>query len=578
MSVTDSLRTSTSLVAASSNQSAVETWAKVAINKLKTSNLTEKGELQRLNQDLEKYLGDVKKLEALNRDLIAQVDRAKSAALPKLVDKSSFDLELDKVRVKLEDESIECVKHQARIEENESIIQHLNQRIKFFTNEADVQKQKLQSLLLQLNEFQAQREYLLRNAQMAEDDIKREESKIANAEKELEELRRALKNSRSDNKKIEFEIQTLLDELAFRKALFNEEANDLKMRQSGGGVLSAPDLSNFYKNELINAVRQIRQDFHTLSENQIREYKESKEFELAIMREQAEHDKILAEQARSRSEANKDLDVQSSKELRSSLDTSKSEMNQLSAKNNELMVRMHELENRVQELRERNFNELERKQAQIDLLKQQNDSYASELEYFDRVTRTKLESEIQTYRSILNSQLKLMQNSTAANYNYTSSSTNLGPSSRPISAATTTVSSISSSTGSSGTGLASIINEAKQTSGSGGSNAGSGNISSVSASSTIIRGGTSGANGSTSGSSASSTIINSSTNKVNSAPTGATNKSDAITILRQVFDHFDMDRSGKINSSELDKVLNQLNVKLTRDSYEQILREADKDR
>jgi hypothetical protein len=43
-------------------------------------------------------------------------------------------------------------------------------------------------------------------------------------------------------------------------------------------------------------------------------------------------------------------------------------------------------------------------------LKQQNNSYATDLDYWDRVTRTKLETEIQTYRSILNYQTKVLLN------------------------------------------------------------------------------------------------------------------------------------------------------------------------
>lgn len=56
-------------------------------------------------------------------------------------------------------------------------------------------------------------------------------------------------------------------------------------------------------------------------------------------------------------------------------------------------------------------DKLERLQKEIEKLAQENESYANDIEYWDRVTRTKLETEIQTYRSILNCQIKLMQNS-----------------------------------------------------------------------------------------------------------------------------------------------------------------------
>lgn len=47
--------------------------------------------------------------------------------------------------------------------------------------------------------------------------------------------------------------------------------------------------------------------------------------------------------------------------------------------------------------------------------------------------------------------------------------------------------------------------------------------------------------------------------------------------MRQVFNYIDTDKSGKIKSTELDTVLNRLNIKLSDDAYKQICREADKD-
>lgn len=71
----------------------------------------------------------------------------------------------------------------------------------------------------------------------------------------------------------------------------------------------------------------------------------------------------------------------------------------------------------------KNREKLERLQNEIDRLIQENDSYANDIEYWDTVTRTKLESEIQTYRSILNCQIKLMQNSNLAYETYLNKTT-----------------------------------------------------------------------------------------------------------------------------------------------------------
>ncbi len=48
-------------------------------------------------------------------------------------------------------------------------------------------------------------------------------------------------------------------------------------------------------------------------------------------------------------------------------------------------------------------------------------------------------------------------------------------------------------------------------------------------------------------------------------------------VLKRVFDSFDKDLTGRINSSELDNVLKSLNVNLSKNALDQILKEGDRD-
>lgn len=93
-------------------------------------------------------------------------------------------------------------------------------------------------------------------------------------------------------------------------------------------------------------MRQIRQDFHNLNEDQIREYKEHKERELNVVIRQTEDDKILADIARSRLNASADLDIQNSNQLKSGLDSNKDEMYKLQQQNAELIRKLGEFEAR----------------------------------------------------------------------------------------------------------------------------------------------------------------------------------------------------------------------------------------
>ena len=82
----------------------------------------------------------------------------------------------------------------------------------------------------QLSEIQAQKDTLSRGAVLAEESINREQERASKAGNDLETITKSLSVARLQNKKIEFEIQTYLDELAFRKEVHKEEMHDLNNR------------------------------------------------------------------------------------------------------------------------------------------------------------------------------------------------------------------------------------------------------------------------------------------------------------------------------------------------------------
>lgn len=198
--------------------------------------------------------------------------------------------------------------------------------------------------------------------------------------------------------------------MAFRKEVHKEELEDLKKRMTQG-PLSTLDLNNFYKSELISAVKQIRDDFHALNERQLDDFRKHKDGELAVAHSLAEEEKAFAQQVKSRRETSVERDSQNSKEMEVFLKDSKPEFEILSKRHNDQMNKLAALENSLYEMRLKNGDQLERQQFEIDKIKNQNEDMINELEYWGRVTRAKLENEIQTYRSILNCQVKLMHDS-----------------------------------------------------------------------------------------------------------------------------------------------------------------------
>lgn len=497
-----SLSVATALVSAGNSEldhkTLISDWTKAAVLSLKNSSSNDKNELQRLNAELKKYLSDVRVLEELNAALLEQVERERQGSQPQLMDKSSLDEKLQLVRVDLEKESLKAVEREIKIDEAQSLAMDVNERTKFLALEADLARKKIYILETQLSEFQAQKETLLRGAAIAADAIQREEERISKGEIDLERLRKALSSARSANKKIEFEIHTYSDEVEFRKEVHKEECDDLRRRPLQG-PLSTVDLNNFYKKELINAVSQIRQDFQNLNENQLNDYKKHKEGELAVAVSVAENEKRIAIQAKAKRDSSRDLDGADSLELSASLKVTRTEIEALNNGHISMMNKLASLESKLYELRLKNGTLMDHQQSEIDDLKAQNDEMLNELDYWGRVTRVKLENEIQTYRSILNCQVKLMGDSaseaTIALNDIKLNSTRSDPAPLPPSP----------------------------------------------------------------------------------SKLAKPEEKEAIDTLRQVFNYFDSNKNGTVNSMELDTILQRLNIRLNSEGYNQLCREFDKD-
>lgn len=412
-----SVKAATSLVTMSKEvEYPSESWTKSTVAKYQTSNITDQKELQRLNLQLKNYLENVRALEALNKSLIVEVERARTRSMPQLMDKSKLDENLESIRLKLEDESTDCVIHQARLEEVESLSTHLNSRIKFYFNEGEIQKQKIISLQNQLAEIKNSREYVIRSAELAQENIDREKTRIFQSEKDLEGLRAKLRSSKSKNKQVEFEMQTLLDEIEFRKAVFQEEMVEIKSRQQNGRVLEGVDLSNFYRNELVTAVRQIREDFHHLSDQQLAQYKESMEAKLKYQLHQAHLEKINQENAKNRMDSKISVELQNASELRLYTEQFGANMAELQGENSRLTQRLNQMQSHLTDLKSKNANNLEAKTTELEAFRQQIEFYRQELAAWDTIHRSRLESEIQTYRSILNTQLRVMKSESFHSY------------------------------------------------------------------------------------------------------------------------------------------------------------------
>jgi hypothetical protein len=202
-----------------------------------------------------------------------------------------------------------------------------------------------------------------------------------------------------------FENQMLRDEIEFRKTVFKTEHEDLRTRFKGLETNAKLDL-NFYTTELQKAISQIKQDFESLTQKQIDDLRKSKENELAIRNQEYEYEKQLTEMAVRKAQAEQALELNNAQQLKKNFSQNKKEMEQLNVKYGEMVNKLQRLEVKLVENRDRNFHLMNQKLDEIDLLSEENQVLVDELAGWEQDTRAKQEAEIQTYKSLLESQLK----------------------------------------------------------------------------------------------------------------------------------------------------------------------------
>lgn len=126
--------------------------------------------------------------------------------------------------------------------------------------------------------------------------------------------------------------------------------------------------------------------------------------------------KIHQENAKNRIDNMKSVELQSHAELRAFSDQFDQNMAELKQENTNLNNRLKYLETALVDLKSSNSENYEAKVRELEEFKALVEYYKQELANWDTIHRSKLESEIQTYRSILNTQLKTMKTDSYVSY------------------------------------------------------------------------------------------------------------------------------------------------------------------
>ncbi|CAF1574084.1 unnamed protein product, partial [Didymodactylos carnosus] len=190
--------------------------------------------------------------------------------------------------------------------------------------------------------------------------------------------------------KVEHEKCTLKEKILFLSTIHKEEINELKLLSS---IHIDIDLTTFYKNELKDATRKIRDDFNKLAhfqQNQLKNYYSIKVEEL-VQQSQQQQKQIKDETKNS----NKSIIT-----MKETITERRKQLNILENENKNSLARINELEIIFQSLKQQNTDEINQHERELDKLRRTLTSLTTSNDEI-KCNKTTLEYEINIYRRLL---------------------------------------------------------------------------------------------------------------------------------------------------------------------------------
>lgn len=350
----------------------------------------EQRELQELNSKLSSYLGHVLNLETYNGQLLAELEALKDKwGLDTERLNAAYAPQLKTLRNGIDSSLHDRIFEELQLKQNEYDMWQTEQRINTLGDDAADRINKLQQ---DLNNSVQDLEKLKTQYDRRSADLLQKRSKLENLGNEFDGLQSELLNQRLERLMVENELQTLREEAAFQDAIYQAQREEIL-------TLSIPaiDSSAFYRNELANAISDIRQDFEIHSQTQNKELEEYYRIKTEEIQE-----KIAQDNERRR--------LLTSETRESTFDSSMyadllEEYKELKSQQTQLQTDLTDTLDDLERIRDEQSRESEKYNSEINQLQQ-------ELESKQTVINEVLENnislrfELSTYRNLLNGEEK----------------------------------------------------------------------------------------------------------------------------------------------------------------------------
>ncbi len=379
---------------------------KYSLQKFRDTENVFKSELKELNEKFKNYVSNSRRLEAENRQLLAQVEQLRSSFKPgHFPERDQLERKFDSIYAEIKQLRIQTSVMILKADNEEKYSEHLGLELKNAELEHERIKLDLDLLQRKLAESKDKREYFLNQTNSIESEHRQLKEEFLRAESEHIKLFDSQANLREDIKKLTHVNRTYLDMLSFHKQVLGEEMRQMHEFYSNSNNKNGFDMRSFWEAELELAKRQIKADFKDLNKRKMDEFRAYKEEELKRIAEKVEEERLHF--SRTQSEVSSFVvspELQTPESLRSELQKNQIEFNELKSINNQLLVKESNLQSKLDDLRQRNSEKLKYLLIQIEQTRNDNLYYEYELDFWERVDKLRLDGEIQAYRSILSSE------------------------------------------------------------------------------------------------------------------------------------------------------------------------------
>jgi len=363
-----------------------------AIVEINVNRQRDKRDLTQLNDKFAQYIEKVRFLEAQNRKLVIEIDALKSrAGQGSSRIKEMYDIEMSEANKLIDGTKRDAAAANMKLQKSDQDLNRLKARLNEVLSLSDSDKKNIEALQQKFAENQAQINLYRRRIGDLEEEALRHKSHAQRILSEINRLQNEIQSERFLKTSCDVEKAAMQDELETLKARHEADLSEIRAR----AVSNDLDPSKFFRNELAQAIQEIRHEYENRNENQRQQLQNNYMVlanELTIRQNQPDANALQSEQQR-RNEAR----------IRSEVSEHRNRNAYLQAENQSLKNRIDDLQRNLQRLKEDGAQSQGKLAKDIDDAKRRLKQADQD---FQEVTnmKTSLEKEITTYRDLLESQ------------------------------------------------------------------------------------------------------------------------------------------------------------------------------